>query len=87
MAELLEQIQQLDRRELVALIREAAARLETLETEGEWELSPQDEAELQRRVAEANANPLEGDDWPTVRARIEAQAGLSNVAATEKIAV
>lgn len=73
MAELLEQIQGLDRRELVALIREAAARLDALENqEGEWELSPAQMAELQRRIEESEREGHTGDDWPTVRARIEA---------------
>lgn len=86
MAELLEQIRQLSVREQLALIREIALNLENAgELESEWEISPEDNAELQHRVADANANPLEGDDWPTVRARIEAQRGLSRQQA-EKIA-
>lgn len=87
MAELLEQIQQLDRRGLIALMREAAARLEALEEEGEeWELSPEDREELARRVAAADANPLEGDDWATVRAQIEAQAGVSSTEIAHAVA-
>lgn len=85
MAELLEQIATFERRELLALIREATAQLERLE-EGEWELSPDDQEELQRRVASADANPLEGDSWPTVRARIETQAGVSGAQTGERIA-
>ena len=77
MAEWLEQIAKFERRELLALIREATAQLERLE-EGEWELSPTQQEEMRRRVADANANPLEGDDWLTVRARIVAQAKISS---------
>ncbi len=56
MAELLEQIHQLDRRELLALIREAAARLETLE---EGDLSPEQKAQLDqvRDAYERDGNP------------------------------
>ena len=77
MAELLEQIKhkQLSAREQLALIREITLNLERSDEADEWELSPEDHEELSKRVAAANANPLEGDDWATVRARIEAQLG------------
>lgn len=83
MTELLEQIQQLDRRELVALIREAAARLETLETESE--ISPEQRAQLDqvRDAYERDGNP--GESWETVRARLAAP--IENLPAQrEKIA-
>lgn len=88
MAELLEQIQGLDRRELVALIREAAARLDELENqEGEWELSSAQKAQLDevRDAYERDGNP--GDPWERVRARIVAQAETTTeVAVREKVA-
>ncbi|HEX8465689.1 MAG TPA: hypothetical protein VF627_13825 [Abditibacterium sp.] len=84
MAELLEQLRSLDRRELVALIREAAARLEALENEDEWELSPAQKAQIDEVVEayERDGNP--GEPWEVVRARIVAGAEVGAVSA-EKI--
>lgn len=84
MAELLEQIGKLERRELLALIREATARLETLEDEGEWELSPDQKMQLDevREAYERDGN--RGESWEIVRARIASQSEVP--AQREKVA-
>lgn len=71
MSEILQHIQHLSRRELLALIREATTILEAREDD---ELAPEQEAELKRRLEAAERDGFAGDDWPTVKARILAQA-------------
>ena len=36
----------------------------------EMPMAPEDQQELSLRLARADANPLEGDDWTSVRARL-----------------
>lgn len=67
MADLLEQIKQLSYTEQLALIREITLNLEQVEVE---ELSSQQKAELEESSRAAHANPREGSDWSTVRARL-----------------
>ncbi len=69
MAELLEQIQQLTPTQQLALIGEIARGLEQ-RAEDDDDLSPEQRAELEESSRAANANPREGSDWPTVRARL-----------------
>lgn len=86
MAELLEQIRQLSVREQLALIREIALNLESeRESMGEWEISPEQKAQLDevQDAYERDGNP--GESWPTVRARIVAQAE-TEASSREKIA-
>ena len=75
MSELLEQIRVLSVSEKLGLVREIVNQLEQAE---EWKLSPEDEAELSRRLEASKANPLEGDDWATVRARIVAETQIES---------
>lgn len=67
MNEILEQIQILSRSEKLALIRDITLSLE------DEELSFADAVELERRLALADANPLEGDSWSNIRVRLEAK--------------
>ena len=80
MNEILEQIKTLSRGEKLALIRDITL---TLEDEGEH-VSSVDSEELKRRVALADAHPLEGDSWANVRSRVE--AGAANRMQQEKVA-
>jgi len=74
MSELLEQIEKLSVREQLELVSQITARVSRGLDEAAWNLAPEDEAELERRVSASKANPLEGRDWPTVKARILADA-------------
>lgn len=71
MNELWKHIEALSRHEKLALIRDITISLE------EEDVSPQDADELVRRLALADANPLEGDSWAAVRERIEVGASAS----------
>ena len=70
MPEILEQIQYLNRHDLLAVAKEVMSRLEATEESDSWELSSAQEVELQRRLEEAERDNYAGDDWTTVEARI-----------------
>jgi len=77
MAELLEQIEKMSRDELEALFAVVERKMQELEAP----FAPEDREELARRLALADANPLEGDSWTNVRARIVAGVAIEKAAA------
>jgi len=67
MNEILEHIEKMSPDELQVLFAVVERKLQEVEVP----LAPEDREELARRLALADANPLEGDSWANVRARID----------------
>jgi len=72
MNELLEQIEKMSREELEALFVVVERKLQELEVP----FAPEDREELARRLALADANPLEGKSWADIRADYDERAQI-----------